>query len=422
VLAPVAVADGDDQLLPDVAREVEVDVGHGGELAVEEAPDGEVGGDGIDMREAGQVADDGADRAAAPSARGKEVARRAGASNLGGDLARKLEHLPVEEEEAGEAELGDEGELLAQALVRVAAEEGRGLSVALLEGVAADARELDVGRVLAVGEVRVAVAELLREVELEPPGELAGGTDGVCVVREAGGGLVGREEDALLVATPLGLAPFERGLVPDGDEDVLEAEAAGVVRVHVSCGDGADAERLGERAQGGVAACVSAGIGALELDVEALAPEDAREAGAGGRVRDREAVTGAAGEADETLVPLLEEGEVEARVQALVRVGGGEEAAEVRVAARALDKERDVRAVTQGDLGAGERAQAERLRGVGKLERAVEAVVVGEREDVVAELGGAGGELLGQGGAVEEGVGGVRVELDVCRRGHERPS
>jgi hypothetical protein len=256
----------------------------------------------------------------------------------------------VEEEEAGEAELGDEDQLLAQALVGVAAEEGRGLQVALLEGAAADAGELDVGRILAVGEVGVAVAELLREVELEPLGELAGGFDRVRVLREAGRRLARGEEDALLVPAPLGLAALERGPVADGDEDVLEAEAAGIVRVHVAGGDGADAQRVGERAQRGVAAGVPAGVGALELDVEALAPEGAGEAGGRVRARDCEAVTGAAGEADEALVPLLEESEVEARVQALVRVGGGEEAAKVRVAARGLDEERDVRAVAQGGL------------------------------------------------------------------------
>jgi hypothetical protein len=42
---------------------------------------------------------------------------------------------------------------------------------------------------------------------------------------------------------------------------------------------------------------------------------------------------------------------------------------------------------------------------VRELERAVDAVVVGQRERLVAELGGACGELLGQRGAVEERIG-----------------
>ena len=75
VLAPVALGDADDQLLADVAREVEVDVRHGGELAVEEAAERELVRDRIDVREAGEVADDRADRAPASAARREEAAR-----------------------------------------------------------------------------------------------------------------------------------------------------------------------------------------------------------------------------------------------------------------------------------------------------------------------------------------------------------
>jgi len=45
------------------------------------------------------------------------------------------------------------------------------------------------------------------------------------------------------------------------------------------------------------------------------------------------------------------------------------------------------------------------LRGVRELERAVEPVVVGERECLVAELDRLGGELFGQRGAVQERIG-----------------
>ena len=54
------------------------------------------------------------------------------------------------------------------------------------------------------------------------------------------------------------------------------------------------------------------------------------------------------------------------------------------------------RVVFQRHLGAGDRADAEVLGRVGELERAVDAVVVGEGERVVPQLGGARGELLGQ--------------------------
>ncbi len=148
----------------------------------------------------------------------------------------------------------------------------------------------------------------------------------------------------------------------------------------VAGGDRADAERRGEVAERGVPAGVSAQVRPLELDVEALGAEGAREAGGGVRVACGEPVAGAAGEADEPLVQALELVEREARVQSLVRVRGGEEPAEVRVAALALDEERDVGAVRERGLGAGERPDAEGLGRVRELERAVDAVVVGERE------------------------------------------
>ncbi len=58
----------------------------------------------------------------------------------------------------------------------------------------------------------------------------------------------------------------------------------------------------------------------------------------------------------------------------------------------------------QTELGAGDRPDAECLRRVGELERAADAVVVGERERLVTEVGGTGGELLGLRSSVEERV------------------
>ena len=70
---------------------------------------------GIDVREAGEVADERADGRAAAAARRQHVPHRAGAAHLDRDLARELEHLPVQQEEAGEAELVDQRELLVEA-------------------------------------------------------------------------------------------------------------------------------------------------------------------------------------------------------------------------------------------------------------------------------------------------------------------
>ena len=130
VLVPVALGHADDQLLADVAREVEVDVRHRGELAVEEPADREIGLDRVDVREPGQVADDRADRAAAPSPGRERVPGRAGPAHLVRDLAGELEHLPVEQEEAGELQLGDQGQLLSQPGCRPFAIDGPGVAVA----------------------------------------------------------------------------------------------------------------------------------------------------------------------------------------------------------------------------------------------------------------------------------------------------
>jgi hypothetical protein len=73
-----------------------------------------------------------------------------------------------------------------------------------------------------------------------------------------------------------------------------------------------------------------------------------------------------------------------------------------------------VGSAVERDLRARDGADAERLRRVRELEGAVDAVVIRERERLVAELGGAGGELLGLRRPVEERVRRVRVELDVA--------
>ena len=108
VLVAVALGDADDQLLADVAREVEVDVRHRRELVVQEASEREAVLDRVDVREPGQVADDRADRAAPSPPRRQEHARRAAAAHLERALPRDLEHLVVEEEEPRQAEPSDQ--------------------------------------------------------------------------------------------------------------------------------------------------------------------------------------------------------------------------------------------------------------------------------------------------------------------------
>src|SRR5215203_6575819 len=195
-----------------------------------------------------------------------------------------------------------------------------------------------------------------------------------------------------------------------------------MVRMYVSRGDRAHLERLGQVAKRGVPVSVAACIGALELDVETIAPKGLGQVRSGVRALDAESLARAARKADEPLVQLREQVRIEAGVEALAGVRGGQQAAQVRVTAWGLDQESQVRAVGEGGLGAGDGADADRARRVGELERTVDAVVVRQCKRRIAELGGADRELLGQRRAVKEAVGGVRVQLDVFRAAHARLS
>ncbi len=235
-----------------------------------------------------------------------------------------------------------------------------------------------------------------------------------------------------MVAAPLPLGAVERGAVADRDEGVLKARAARMVGVHVAGRHRGDAERRREVGEPRVPARVAALVRALELDVERTGKRP-REPRGGVRVGDAEPVASAAGEADEPLGVRGDELGGRRGLQQLplaardtgAGVGVGEDPAEVLVAAAALAEQRDVRrsagragtsaapTARKRDLGARDRPQAELPGGVGELERAVDAVVVGERERVVAELDRPGRELFRERCAVEKRVRRMRMELDV---------
>ncbi len=110
-------------------------------------------------------------------------------------------------------------------------------------------------------------------------------------------------------------------------------------------------------------------------------------------------------------------------VAAIARVGvrPRDELAQVLVAVPLLDQQRQVPVLAAADvdrqLAAGDRLQPGRCGRLREHERAAEVVVVGQRERRVALQHRAIDQLLGVGGAVEEGEGGVAVELDVgCHR------
>ena len=181
----------------------------------------------------------------------------------------------------------------------------------------ADAAQLHDRGLGAVGEVGIAVAELLREVELEPLGELDGARDRVAVVGEA--------------LEHVGGAARTDSWLPRRSRSQPSSEVRQRIATSTSCSAARRAscactspvatvctlQRLGEIAQRCVAARVAALVRTLELDEEAVAAEGVGEPRGRVRVVHGEPVAGAAGEADEPVVQLLEPALVERRRQRL---------------------------------------------------------------------------------------------------------
>jgi len=103
---------------------------------------------------------------------------------------------------------------------------------------------------------------------------------------------------------------------------------------------------------------------------------------------------------------------------ARVRVRARQDVAQVRPASCIADEQPQMASLLKVDLGAVDRAQAERPGSHGELHRARDRVVIGQRERLVAQLHRRPGQLVGQRGPIEKREGGVTVELGVGR--HER--
>ena len=184
--------------------------------------------------------------------------------------------------------------------------------------------------------------------------------------------------------------------------------------------------RRASACQGTVAGAVVTVERALELDVEALRAEGveqpagerlvvsmrARRRHGGGAVEHR--ARGAAAQADETLGVVDQPLHVQVRLAevaataALAGVGVGEreDPAEVAPAAPVAHEQREVPggplAAEDVHLGALDRPHPVLGSGLGQLHRAADGVVIGQRERGVAELPRTLGELVGQGGPVQE--------------------
>jgi hypothetical protein len=404
-----------EQRLADVAREVEVDVGQRRDLLVEEAPEQQLVLDRVDVREPGEVADDRGDRRAPPAAGRQQRAGGVGAPDLDRHLARELEHVAVQEEEAGQAQRGDDPQLLLDARQRLRAVPVAG-RVADLELRAAGLRELAVG-VLVLG-AGIAVAEVRAQVEAQAVGEPARLGHRLGMVLEAGRHRRRGGEHVAVVAAPPRLRRVERLTEADRHQRVLQLGARARVGVDVAGGHAGEAQAARQLLEAPVARAVAAMERALKLDSQALGAEGLAQAAQGGFVVDP--ALGAAAEADEALGVIGHHVERHARLLPLparrvarVRVRARQDAAQVAPAALVLDEQGQVAFVVEVDLRPVDRPQPQRMRRLGVLHRPVDPVVVGEGQNVVALLERRRDQLLGQRGTVEERVGGVAVELGV---------
>ncbi len=335
----------------------------------------------------------------------------------------------MQQEEPGEPELGDERELLVEPCGRLGAQAMPG-RVAVLETPAAGAGERPVGaRILGA---RIAVAEIVREVEGQRLGEPGALGDRLGMVLEARRHRRRRRQHVGVVAAAQRLGGIERRVLAHRDERVLQASAHRRVRVDVPGRHARDAEAGGQGCQAAVQCAIVPGERALELDPEGVGAERREQAAHRRLVAHPPA--GAAAEADEPFGVRRDLGEREGRLGALTPagplaracVGARQQPAEVRPAARVAHEQGEMAmlgvlggglAVAEAHLGALDRPQPDRAGRLGELHRARDRVVIGQRERRVAALDRRLRELVGQRCPVEEREGRMAVELDV---GHER--
>ncbi len=210
------------------------------------------------------------------------------------------------------------------------------------------------------------------------------------------------------------------------------------MHVDVSRCDGGHPKPFGQFGEQPVAAAVVAGQRALQLDAEALGPERPQEPLGhlrSSRVltplepRRHGAVARAAGEADEPLGVALEVGKRDLRRLGFAGghrprpgVGHRQEPAEVAVALARLAEHRQVVAVVERQLTARDRLDAKACARPRMLHRAVQSVVVGQRERRAATLGGSGRKLDRMRRTVQKRECRVTVQLNRHAANHRRPA
>ena len=298
---------------------------------------------------------------------------------------------------------------------------------------------------MALGDRRLGepVTQVLGQVEAAAVGDQERVPNSLGELPEAPGLLLGGAEVELGVGAAEAVALLQRAAVPDRHQRVLEAVPEALVVVDVAGGDGAHADPPGELGQRPVPVAVAEDQVVLELDEDVLPAEPSdpvAEDGLGlGRPaalhQQRHRPLPAAGQADQAPAVAGQPGDGEAGVEApllptlgvglLDAVGEADQPAEVAVALPGLGEQGQVMALLaqvldagrvpgQGQLDAGDGLEPELGAEPGEDHGSEEIVVVGDGQAAVAELDRPLDQLLGMGGAVEERVVGVQVELGVA--------
>ncbi len=342
----------------------------------------------------------------------------------------------VQQEEARQPELADHVQLLRQARLRLGPRRVR-LPVALVQARRAQLGQLALG--IRILRPRVAVAEVVREVEGQPLGQRQRLAHRLGMVGETTHHRLRRGHHVAAVATAQRLGGVERRAVAQCHERVLQLGPAACMRMHVAAGHARHPEPPRERRQRAVAGAVVPRIGTLQLHAQVLRAERLEQAPCDRLVADAAAdrrVPGAARQADEALRVVEHRLQRDRRLAPLalprtvtgVCVGQREDPADVAPASPVAHQQREMAPAGTAAGGCGEidlravdRPDPVVRRHLGQLHRARDRVVIGQRQRRVPELARAMSQLIGQRHAIQERVGRVAMQLDVRgrrRRGH----
>ncbi len=438
VLAPHVV----DHLAAPAHAKVDVEVGRGNPLGVEEALEEQLEADRIEVGDPQQIGDQAARPGAAPRPHGDALA------------ARPVDEIPHDEEVVDEARLGDDLQLVGEALAEHRGEVVRhgldsvrrgavGDAITFLQAAHAQVEEVAgaVGLHLRrQGILRVALAALgQRDLQVAHLGHGLGVDDRLRHLRERPLHLGPRLQVKLLAVEAHALFVLELGAGLDAEHGVVRS---GVARVHIVDVVGADhrqPEFLGQLEEPGDDLPLLGQAVVLHFDEVVLAAEDLHEPGAGlSRVLEalvqkvlRHQRGEAAGEADQPggvlgqrleigpglVVEALQMGVGHQFEQVLVARQIGGEQAEVVVALALLRPAVAIqaRAFGQVQLAAQQRLDPFGLGRVVELDRAEEISMVGHRQGLHAQLGRAIDQPVDPARAVEQAVVGMDVKVDETR-------